>query len=118
VVVMGALGSNGLAFGPELGDTARAAWARCDQPLLVGSPRGVELLAGDECLLVSTRRDAAKGHVAAGRAPAPAGARRVARCEIGHTQAVTSLTPLRSGGGYNREDFPLSSETLPARVIL
>src|SRR5262249_20877970 len=44
VVVMGALGSNGRPHGPEFGDTARAAWARCDRPLLVGSPRGVELL--------------------------------------------------------------------------
>jgi nucleotide-binding universal stress UspA family protein len=57
VVVMGALGSNGLPYGPSLGETARAAWNGCTRPILVGSPRGVELLAGEECLLVGTRQD-------------------------------------------------------------
>jgi nucleotide-binding universal stress UspA family protein len=120
VVVMGALGTNGLPYGPELGDTARAARARCDRPLLVGSPRGVELLAGEESLLVSTRRGAAPRFAAAsrGRRTAPAGARRADGCEIGHTPDVTSFTPPRGGDGYNEGDFPLSSETPPVRVIV
>jgi hypothetical protein len=59
VVVMGALGSNGLPYGPELGETAQATWGECTRPILVGSPRGVELLAGEECLLVATRQEVA-----------------------------------------------------------
>src|SRR5262249_10612044 len=44
---------------------------------------------------------------------------RGAGCEIGHTESVAQLTPSTDTDGYNgSDDFPLSSETPPARVTL
>jgi nucleotide-binding universal stress UspA family protein len=58
-LAMGAVGGSELPYGPLLGEAARVAWERCRCPVLVGSPRGVELLAGEEALLVAPRRPAA-----------------------------------------------------------
>jgi hypothetical protein len=41
------------------GDLRRAMSGRCECPILTGSPRGIELLVGNEAVLVSTRREAA-----------------------------------------------------------
>jgi nucleotide-binding universal stress UspA family protein len=87
VLMMGAVGSGELPYGPPLGDAARAAWAACPCPILVGSPRGVELLAGEERLLVATRRAAAP---------------RRHRCDAVHRKRVAPLSGAREGGGYNQ----------------
>jgi nucleotide-binding universal stress UspA family protein len=76
VVVMGALGGNGLPHGPSLGDTTRAIWEQCGRPLLVGSPQGVELLTGDETILVASRQEAALRRSVAAAGPSVAAARR------------------------------------------
>jgi len=41
------------------GDLRQAVSSRCECPILTGSPRGIELLIGNEAVLVSTRREAA-----------------------------------------------------------
>jgi Universal stress protein family len=41
------------------GDLRQAMSSRCECPILTGSPRGIELLVGNEAVLVSTRREAA-----------------------------------------------------------
>jgi hypothetical protein len=75
---------------PPLGEVARAAWAASPCPILVGSPRGVELLAGEERLLVATRR-----------AGAPHRHRRTGRCDAVHREAVSRVSGARKRGRYN-----------------
>jgi len=41
------------------GDLRQAVSSRCECPILTGLPRGIELLIGNEAVLVSTRREAA-----------------------------------------------------------
>jgi nucleotide-binding universal stress UspA family protein len=103
VLVMGAVGSSELPYGPPLGPAARAAWTACPCPILVGSPRGVELLAGEERLLVATRRAAAP---------------RRHRSDAVHREPVAPLSGIGERGGYNRDDKVLfSSENSPDRVF-
>jgi hypothetical protein len=42
------------------GDLWQAVSSRCECPILTGSPRGIELLVGNEAVIVSTRREAAQ----------------------------------------------------------
>jgi hypothetical protein len=56
LVVAGATGSGGQLHGGSLASTNWIAQARGDRPVLVGSPRGIELLAGEECLLIALWR--------------------------------------------------------------
>jgi Universal stress protein family len=42
------------------GDLRQALSSRCECPILTGSPRGIELLIGNQAVLVSTRREAAR----------------------------------------------------------
>jgi len=91
VVTMGAVGSSELPYGPPLGEAARAVWSGCPCPVLVGSPRGVELLAGEERLLVATRRAAAP------RRHRPQGP----GCDAAHREPVERLSAARERGGYN-----------------
>jgi hypothetical protein len=49
----------GLTEGLAPGDWRHEASNRYDCPILCGSPRGIELLIGDQAVLISTRREAA-----------------------------------------------------------
>jgi hypothetical protein len=53
VLILGAVGRLGLRYGPALDPTTRAIWTGMGRPILLGSPRGVEVLAGEESLLVA-----------------------------------------------------------------
>jgi hypothetical protein len=55
VVSLGAVGRLGVPYGPALDPTTRAIWAGIGRPILLGSPHGVELLAGEESVLVAVR---------------------------------------------------------------
>lgn len=57
LVVTGSAGSNERFHGLSLAATDWIAQTRGEPPLLVGSPRGIELLAGGECLLVTKWRE-------------------------------------------------------------
>jgi hypothetical protein len=61
VLILGAVGRMGLRYGPALDPTTRAIWTGIGRPILLGSPHGVELLAGEESLLVAGRHTTPRG---------------------------------------------------------
>jgi hypothetical protein len=71
VLILGARGRQGVPYGSSLDPATRAIWAGIGRPILLGSPHGVELLAGEESLLVAVRHGRNPGTV---RKKATAGA--------------------------------------------
>jgi Universal stress protein family len=53
------------------GDLRQAVSRRCECPILNGSPRGIELLIGNQAVLVATRREAARLYTQDGSGAAP-----------------------------------------------
>lgn len=56
VIVMGAVGADGFPHVSDIGDTARETMERTNRPVVVCSPRGLELLLKDQGRLVTQPR--------------------------------------------------------------
>jgi nucleotide-binding universal stress UspA family protein len=55
VLAMGFAAADGFPYLTEVGETARAVWEECPCPILLASPRGIELLVTNERLLTTPR---------------------------------------------------------------
>lgn len=55
VLAMGFAAADGFPYLTEVGETARAVWQECACPILLASPRGIELLVTNERLLTTPR---------------------------------------------------------------